>query len=108
MPIADIADYERTSALRRDLDQLSSDAGAKLLRALGVNGDETELRTASDEFTGHCLALTLLGSYLAEAYNGYSPPRRSICASCSRPCDREPTPEKSWSCTRFGLVKALR
>jgi hypothetical protein len=69
-PIADIADYERTSALRRDLDQLSSDAGAKLLRALGVNGDETELRTASDEFTGHCLALTLLGSYLADAYNG--------------------------------------
>jgi hypothetical protein len=36
-PVADIADYERTSALRRDLDQLSSDAGAKLLRALGVN-----------------------------------------------------------------------
>ena len=70
MPVADIADYERTSALRRDLDQLSSDAGAKLLRALGVNGDETELRTASDEFTGHCLALTLLGSYLADAYNG--------------------------------------
>jgi tetratricopeptide (TPR) repeat protein len=70
MPVSDIADYERTSALRRDLDQLSSDAGAKLLRALGVNGDETELRTASDEFTGHCLALTLLGSYLADAYNG--------------------------------------
>jgi Protein kinase domain/NACHT domain len=69
-PIADIADYERTSALRRDLDQLSSDAGAKLLRALGVNGDETELRTASDEFRGHCLALTLLGSYLTDAYNG--------------------------------------
>src|SRR5262249_36090926 len=27
-PVADIADYERTSALRRDLEQLSSDAGA--------------------------------------------------------------------------------
>jgi hypothetical protein len=37
-PVADIADHERTSALRRDLAQLSSDAGAKLLRALGVNG----------------------------------------------------------------------
>jgi hypothetical protein len=68
--VADIADYERTSALRRDLDQLSSDAGAKLLRALGVNGDETELRTASEEFTGHCLALTLLGSYLTDADSG--------------------------------------
>jgi predicted ATPase len=79
-PIADIADHERTFALRRDLDQLSSDAGAKLLRALGVNGDETELRTASDEFTGHCLALTLLGSYLADAYNGDIRRREEVSA----------------------------
>src|SRR5258705_1039755 len=69
-PVADIADHERTSALRRDLEQLSSDAGAKLLRALGVNGHEAELRSASNEFSGHCIALTLLGSYLTDAYNG--------------------------------------
>jgi predicted ATPase len=69
-PIADIADHEQTSALRRDLEQLSSEAGAKLLRALGVKGDEAELRSASDEFSSHCLALTLLGSYLTDAYNG--------------------------------------
>src|SRR5262249_33162386 len=69
-PIADIADYERSSAPRRSLEHLSSDAGAKLLRALGVNGHEAELRTASDEFRGHCLALTLLGSYLTDAYHG--------------------------------------
>jgi hypothetical protein len=69
-PVADIADHERTWALRRDLEQLSSDAGAKLLRALGVKGDEAELRRASDEFRGHCLALTLLGSYLTDAYDG--------------------------------------
>jgi serine/threonine protein kinase len=69
-PVADIADHERTSALRRDLEQLSSDAGAELLRALGINGHEAELRNASAEFNGHCLALTLLGSYLTDAYNG--------------------------------------
>jgi hypothetical protein len=69
-PVADIADHERTSALRRDLEQLSSDAGAKLLRALGVNGHEAELRSASNEFSGHCFALTLLGSYLTDACNG--------------------------------------
>jgi hypothetical protein len=51
------------------LEQLSRDAGAKLLRALGVKGHEEELRNASDEFSGR-LALTLLGSYLADAYNG--------------------------------------
>ena len=69
-PVADIADHERTSALRRNLEQLSSDAGAKLLQALGVKGDEETLRSANDEFSGHCLALTLLGSYLSDAYNG--------------------------------------
>ncbi len=70
MPVADIADHEGAAAPRRDLEQLSSEAGAKLLRALGVKGREAELRSASDEFGGHCLALTLLGSYLADAYNG--------------------------------------
>jgi tetratricopeptide (TPR) repeat protein len=69
-PVPEIADHEGTSALRRELDQLSSDAGAKLLRAHGVKGEEAELRSASDEFGGHCLALTLLGSYLTDAYHG--------------------------------------
>jgi serine/threonine protein kinase len=68
--VADIADHEGTSALRRDLEHLSSEAGVKLLRALGVNGHEAELRSASNEFNGHCFALTLLGSYLTDAYNG--------------------------------------
>jgi hypothetical protein len=69
-PVADIADREGSSVQRRNLEQLSSKAGAKLLRALGVNGPEAELQSASDEFSGHCLALTLLGSYLTDAYNG--------------------------------------
>jgi predicted ATPase len=70
LPVADIAEHEGASALRRELERLPSDAGAKLLRALGVKGREVELRTASDEFLGHCLALTLLGSYLTDAYAG--------------------------------------
>ena len=36
LPVADIADHERTSAPRRDLEHLSNDAGANLLRALGA------------------------------------------------------------------------
>ena len=70
IPVADIADHEGTSALRRELEQLSSQAGARLLRALGVHGPEVELQSASDAFRGHCLALALLGSYLTDAYNG--------------------------------------
>src|ERR1700730_4834289 len=70
MPVADLSDHEGSSALRRDLEHLSSHAGAQLLRALNVKGDEAELRSASEEFSGHGLALTLLGSYLTDAYNG--------------------------------------
>src|SRR6516165_1726435 len=70
LSVADIADHEGTSALRRDLEQLPSEAGARLLKALGVKGQEAELRSASDEFDGHCLTLTLLGSYLTDAFDG--------------------------------------
>jgi hypothetical protein len=70
LPVADIADHERVSALRLNLEHLSSDAGEKVLHALGVNGPDAALRSASDEFDGHCLALTLLGSYLTDAYKG--------------------------------------
>src|SRR5258708_3652164 len=70
MPVADLSDHEHASALRLELEQLSGDAGAKLLRALGVKGHAAELRSASDDFRGHCLALTLLGSYLSDAYDG--------------------------------------
>jgi hypothetical protein len=79
-PVADIADYDRSSALRRDLEQLTNDAGSKLLGALGVKGDEADLRTASDEFDGHCLALTLLGSYLTDAFNGDIRFRKEVSA----------------------------
>jgi len=84
IPVADIADHERTSVLRRDLEQLSSDAGAQLLKALGVKGDESELRNASDEFNGHCLALTLLGSYLADSYGGDIRRRSEVSARLAR------------------------
>ena len=80
MPVADIADHERASALRRDLEHLSNDAGALLLKALGVKGTQEDLRSASDEFGGHSLALTLLGSYLADAYNGDIRLRKEVSA----------------------------
>ena len=78
LPVVDIADHENTSAPRRDLEHLSSDAGAKLLQALGVKGPEAELRSASEEFDGHCLALTLLGSYLSDAYDGRIQCRKEV------------------------------
>ena len=84
LAVADIADHERTSAPRRDLEHLSNDAGARLLGALDVKGDQAELRSASAEFGGHCLARTLLGSYLTDAYNGDIRCRKEVSEHLSR------------------------
>jgi hypothetical protein len=78
LPVADLAEHDGSSVLRCNLEHLSSRAGAQLLRAVGARGDEAELRAASSEFRGHCLALTLLGSYLADAYNGDIRCRREV------------------------------
>jgi serine/threonine protein kinase len=80
LPVADIADRDGTSVLHRELKQLSNDAGARLLEALGVKGQVSELRNASDEFGGHCLALTLLGSYLTDVYRGDIRCRQDVSA----------------------------
>jgi tetratricopeptide (TPR) repeat protein len=67
--IADLASFP-TTAPQVDLETLSPEAGAELLRQLGVQGKDTELRAASAELGNHALALTLFGSYLARACGG--------------------------------------
>jgi serine/threonine protein kinase len=102
MPVADIADYGRTTALRRDLEQLSSDAGAKLLSALGVKGHEAELRSTSNEFSGHCLALTLTGQLSDRCLQWrYSLSQRSNSTTCSRRPTGSPCPKGD------GILRAL-
>jgi tetratricopeptide (TPR) repeat protein len=70
LPVADLTDYEGTTVQRIDLEHVKPEDGALLLRDLGVTGSEEELRQAAAEFDGHCLALTLLGSYLTDACQG--------------------------------------
>ncbi len=69
VPVSELEDYE-SAALRCDLDQLTPESGAQLLRKLGVTGEDDELEQAAEEFGGHSLALTLLGGYLYEVFNG--------------------------------------
>jgi tetratricopeptide (TPR) repeat protein len=47
-----------------DLDNLSPGDGALYLKHLGIDGDDDELRDASESYDNHALALTLLGTYL--------------------------------------------
>jgi tetratricopeptide (TPR) repeat protein len=53
-------------ALSLDLDNLTAEQGAEYLRSLKVEGTDEELQKASKEYWNHALALTLLGTYLAD------------------------------------------
>jgi tetratricopeptide (TPR) repeat protein len=68
--VGDLVEFENSTVVQHDLDQLSPQAGAQLLRALQVKGDDDELEQAATEYEGHALALTLLGSYLADVCGG--------------------------------------
>lgn len=57
-------------ALSCDLDNLQPKDGACCPRELGVQGPDDELEQASKEFGNHALALTLLGTYLADFHRG--------------------------------------
>lgn len=70
LPVTDLQEFEESTVDRIDLDRLAPEAGAQLLRALEVTGEDEELQAASREFSGHSLALTLLGSYLADVFDG--------------------------------------
>ena len=74
--VADVAG--RAGAVTVDLEQLPPASGAELLKRLGVKGSEEELRTTSEEFGGHGLALTLLGTYLRDIEDGDVRKRREV------------------------------
>jgi tetratricopeptide (TPR) repeat protein len=74
--VADIAG--KAGAVSLDLEKLPSEAGCALLRELGVQGSEADLRLASEKFGGHALALTLLGTWLRDVCKGDVRRRREV------------------------------
>ncbi|NQT15015.1 MAG: TIR domain-containing protein [Planctomycetes bacterium] len=68
--VSDLAHLESTTCPRINLEPLHGTDGAKLLEKLGVKGTQPEREAASEEFGGHALALTLLGTYLRDACAG--------------------------------------
>lgn len=60
----------RAGVVTVDLETLPKEAGGALLKELGVRGTEADLEAASEEFGGHALALTLLGTYLRDVCEG--------------------------------------
>jgi hypothetical protein len=68
--VKDIARWQDNVAPVVDVEKLSDEAGAALLRDNGVRGTDKELKTATHDFGGHPLALGLLASFLTETQTG--------------------------------------
>jgi tetratricopeptide (TPR) repeat protein len=68
--VKDITRWEDGAAKVVDVERLSDEAGAALLRDNGVWGTSGELKRAAQEFGGHPLALGLLASLLQETQTG--------------------------------------
>ncbi|MEE8584993.1 MAG: tetratricopeptide repeat protein [Acidobacteriota bacterium] len=68
--VDDLAQHRSGTAPVVELEQLSPQGSAAMLKKLGVQGTEAELQEASQAFAGHALALTLLGTYLSEVHSG--------------------------------------
>jgi tetratricopeptide (TPR) repeat protein len=76
--VDDLASPEDGPTATIDLEELSSEDGAKLLEVLGARGTKAEFEEAAREVKGHALALTLLGSYLNDACEGDIRKRKEI------------------------------
>jgi len=70
LAVTDIGHWRKDAAPVVDVEKLSDEAGAALLRDNGVWGTDKELKAAAREFGGHPLALGLLASFLKETQTG--------------------------------------
>ena len=70
LAVKDTARWKDGAAPVLDVEELSDEAGAALLRDNGVWGTDAELRAAARAFGGHPLALGLLASFLKETQFG--------------------------------------
>ncbi len=68
--LTDLADKKDYTVKELELEHLSREAGAELLKCLGVKGRDKDILKAAAEYEGHALALTLLGQYIKSTYQG--------------------------------------
>ncbi|MDI6784300.1 MAG: tetratricopeptide repeat protein, partial [bacterium] len=68
--VRELEEMQNASVKHIQLENLSPEAGAVLLKKLGVKETNRELLEAANDFKCHALALTLLGKYLAIVHDG--------------------------------------
>ena len=69
--IPDLRAYWQTTAPMHELPRLSTAAGVKLLRTIGVRtGSQAEFEKLVEDVDGHALTLQILGQFLVRAFHG--------------------------------------
>jgi tetratricopeptide (TPR) repeat protein len=69
--IADLRAYWQTTAPMQELSRLSTAAGVKLLRTIGVKtGSQAEFEKLVEDVDGHALTLQIIGQFLVRAFHG--------------------------------------
>jgi hypothetical protein len=69
--IPDLRAYWQTTAPMHELPRLSTAAGAKLLRTIGVKtGSQAEFEKLVEDVDGHAMILQILGQFLVRAFGG--------------------------------------
>ena len=69
--ISDLRAYWQTTAPLHELPRLSTAAGVKLLRTIGVKtGSQADFEKLVEDVDGHALTLQILGQFLVRAYHG--------------------------------------
>ena len=69
--IPDLRAYRQTTAPMHELPRLSTAAGVKLLRTIGVKtGSQADFEKLVEDVDGHALTLQILGQFLVRAFHG--------------------------------------
>jgi transcriptional regulator with XRE-family HTH domain len=66
--ISDLSPFDDGRIQSLELEHLALEDGVKLLSNMGVKGDTSHMVAAVNEYVGHPLCLSLLGSYLSVVY----------------------------------------
>lgn len=69
-PYRVLEDLEGCGAERLDVDPLQPEEGARILQELGVKGSSADREQVANEWQGHSLSLTLVGTYVRDVWDG--------------------------------------
>lgn len=69
LSVAEFASFSDGRIQSLHLERLSTEEGVQFLSAMGIYGDENELRSAVEVYSGHPLCLSLLAGYLGVVHD---------------------------------------